>query len=60
LGEESAKLRSHHNSLVTIVSAALGGGNDKPSGPPKPKNDITNGAKSPEAAVAAINNMLKF
>jgi len=59
LGEESAKLRHQQNSLVNIVNAALGGETPK-AGPPRKENDVTAGAATPEAAVALINNMLKF
>jgi hypothetical protein len=62
LGEHNAILLSQHNSMVMIVSQALGGETSNKSGPPKAigadVRDLGAGHTSPEAAAAAINAAL--
>jgi hypothetical protein len=59
MGEQNALLLSQHNSLVSIISQALGGGSKKGSGPKDPGvKDVGSGHASPEAAAMAINAML--
>ena len=60
LGEESAKILSQHNSLVSIMNAALGDGKSRgPITPHQPGvRNLAEGHTDVESAVAAINAAL--
>jgi hypothetical protein len=58
LGEMNANLLSHHNSMVQIISSALGSSPDK--GGASEYKDLSEGHSSLESAVAAINGAMRI